>query len=220
MMTEPRTPPATAPRAFVVLADHVDGSRELTRAALEASGTTTVLLAAPDEINSVLPAGRQADVLVVDVDFGGRGQGMRMVESALRLSDVTVILVGTDLDTSPIHALSDRCHMLHRPVHAGQLRTTVRLALAQSHRRRTTARLDPAAPGASVAPVASRAERALRPREREVARLLHEHHRVPAVARALGISAHTVRNHLKNIYRRLGVHSQLEMIRVLYGPQR
>ncbi len=57
--------------------------------------------------------------------------------------------------------------------------------------------------------------RRLRPREREIANLLLEHYRVPAVAERLAISPHTVRNHLKNIYRRWGIRSQQELLLVL-----
>jgi DNA-binding NarL/FixJ family response regulator len=52
----------------------------------------------------------------------------------------------------------------------------------------------------------------LRPREQEVVRLLVRHVRVPAIARQLGISPQTVRNHLKHAFERLGVHSQQELL--------
>ena len=55
----------------------------------------------------------------------------------------------------------------------------------------------------------------LRPRERQIADLMLDHFRVPAIAAHLGISDHTVRNHLKNMYRRLGVHSQQELLVLL-----
>ncbi len=58
----------------------------------------------------------------------------------------------------------------------------------------------------------------LRPREQEVVRLLFEHVRVPGIARQLGISPQTVRNHLKRIFQRLGVHSQQELIARLQSP--
>jgi DNA-binding CsgD family transcriptional regulator len=38
---------------------------------------------------------------------------------------------------------------------------------------------------------------------------------VPTVAERLSISQHTVRNHLKNIFRRFGVRSQLELLTAL-----
>jgi DNA-binding CsgD family transcriptional regulator len=53
---------------------------------------------------------------------------------------------------------------------------------------------------------------ALRPREREVVRLLLDHHRVPGIARVLGISQQTVRNHLKRAFKCTGTHSQEELL--------
>ena len=43
-------------------------------------------------------------------------------------------------------------------------------------------------------------------------RLLLQHLRVPAIARRLGISQQTVRNHLKSVFRRTGVRSQQELL--------
>lgn len=49
-------------------------------------------------------------------------------------------------------------------------------------------------------------------REREVLERLVSGDRVPVIARKLQISPHTVRNHLKSMYRKLGVGSQSELI--------
>ncbi|MBL8714547.1 MAG: response regulator transcription factor [Myxococcales bacterium] len=49
-------------------------------------------------------------------------------------------------------------------------------------------------------------------REWEVVRALLSHERVPQIAKRLHISPSTVRNHLKSIYGKLGVHSQQELI--------
>jgi DNA-binding NarL/FixJ family response regulator len=49
-------------------------------------------------------------------------------------------------------------------------------------------------------------------REREVLQLLLSNHRVAAIATLLFISPHTVRNHLKSIFKKLGVGSQVELI--------
>lgn len=48
-------------------------------------------------------------------------------------------------------------------------------------------------------------------REREVARILLQGRRPADIATALGLSVHTVRSHLRLIYRKLGVHSQVEL---------
>ena len=42
--------------------------------------------------------------------------------------------------------------------------------------------------------------------------LLLAHHRVPAIARLLAISAQTVRNHLKSAFKRSGTRSQQELL--------
>ena len=49
-------------------------------------------------------------------------------------------------------------------------------------------------------------------REREVLRELLNGYRVSTVAARLTISPHTVRNHLKKIFRKLGVNSQVELV--------
>lgn len=56
-------------------------------------------------------------------------------------------------------------------------------------------------------------------RESEVLALVVEGHRVPRIARQLRISPHTVRNHLKGIFRKVGVSSQGELIE-LFKPLR
>jgi DNA-binding CsgD family transcriptional regulator len=40
---------------------------------------------------------------------------------------------------------------------------------------------------------------------------------VPGIASTLGISPHTVRNHLKAVFRKLGVHSQEALLELLRG---
>lgn len=60
-------------------------------------------------------------------------------------------------------------------------------------------------------------------REREVLARLMGNQRVPAIADALFISQHTVRNHLKAIFRKLGVRDQqalIDFIRVPHGSAR
>ncbi len=54
-------------------------------------------------------------------------------------------------------------------------------------------------------------------RELEVLRALCSGQRVPAIARALYLSPHTVRSHLKSIFRKVGVHSQTELLE-RFGP--
>jgi DNA-binding NarL/FixJ family response regulator len=121
--------------------------------------------------------------------------------------------------------------VLCKPVHREQLEATFRLVLEQRPGRgRGPARHDDARArlleGAlhRIAQELSRVDLpgsvettspslcGLRPREHEVVRLLLQHLRVPAIARRLGISQQTVRNHLKSVFRRTGVRSQQELL--------
>jgi len=58
----------------------------------------------------------------------------------------------------------------------------------------------------------------LSPREWDVAQGLASGRRAPAVAASLGISVHTVRNHLKSVFRKLNVSTQAELRRRLLTP--
>jgi DNA-binding NarL/FixJ family response regulator len=66
----------------------------------------------------------------------------------------------------------------------------------------------------------ARAMRLLSPREREVLDLLVEGYRVSQVAKMLFRSQHTVRNHLKSIFRKLEVGSQEDLVaRARFRPK-
>jgi FixJ family two-component response regulator len=54
-------------------------------------------------------------------------------------------------------------------------------------------------------------------REREIVEHLSRGNRVPEIALELGISPNTVRNHLKSVFRKLGVSSQVELLSLLAG---
>lgn len=54
-------------------------------------------------------------------------------------------------------------------------------------------------------------------REKEVLALLLDGHRVATIADSLCLSSHTVRNHLKSIFRKTDVHSQAELVQLARG---
>ena len=54
--------------------------------------------------------------------------------------------------------------------------------------------------------------RNLSPREWEILQLLLANYRTQTIARSLHISTHTVRTHLKSIFRKLGVRSQISLL--------
>ncbi len=55
----------------------------------------------------------------------------------------------------------------------------------------------------------------LTPRQREVAHAAAHGESAPQLAARLGISVHTVRRHLEEIYRRLGIGKRTELVRLL-----
>ncbi len=59
-----------------------------------------------------------------------------------------------------------------------------------------------------------RASVGLTPREQDVLRLLAQGHTDTSAADELFVSAHTVQSHTKSMYRKLGVHSRAEAVRV------
>ena len=219
-------PPST--RRVALVADPAEQTRRI----LTSLGVAPVPLVASGE--GELARTRHAEVAIIDLDFGGKRQGLRLLDAVHRRTEASIILIGDDLVPVPAVASSGRCHILHRPVHEDQFRVTLQVALAQ--RRQRTDRRPPVDDrhhqleqairqiGGVIKGLTSQSETAepeglslesLRPRERQIIEMLLEHNRVPAIARALGISAHTVRNHLKNIYRRLGVHSQQDLLSAL-----
>jgi DNA-binding NarL/FixJ family response regulator len=164
----------------------------------------------------------------------------RDTEAALNLAGELTLRHGTRCifvldraDPAALHEVTAAgAHgVLCKPVHREQLEATFRLAMEQHGSRRAPrpaedarvrllegalhriaqelARLNLSTgqeTGAAL-PICG-----LRPREQEVVRLLLQHLRVPAIARRLGISQQTVRNHLKSVFRRTGVRSQQELL--------
>jgi DNA-binding NarL/FixJ family response regulator len=124
--------------------------------------------------------------------------------------------------------------VLCKPVHREQLEAAFRLALEQRHLDRRSASddirartrlLDLERALQRIVQVVAQVDPArvkrtadfarlpeMRPREQEIVRLLFQHLRVPAIARRLGISPHAVRNHLKMVFKRVGVASQQELL--------
>lgn len=83
--------------------------------------------------------------------------------------------------------------------------STQAIQLSGRHRRPA----DSASPGDLM--------RRLSPREREIVALLLDSARSSQIARTLQISVHTVRQHLKNILKKAGAHSQPELLDLLRG---
>jgi DNA-binding NarL/FixJ family response regulator len=198
--------PGAGQRPVVIFADSIDDSAARIAAAVEQCGGDLVRLRPAQDVEAVVLE-HHPSVIVVDVDQPQPRLGIALADFALQMTRASVIVLGASLDrliADRAELWASRCFWLQQPVHEKQLATTLRLALLGQ--RRNALRAVPAAPPE---------RRRLRPREREIAELLLNHYRVPAVAERLSISAHTVRNHLKNLYRRWGIRSQQELLLAL-----
>lgn len=105
---------------------------------------------------------------------------------------------------------------LVRPVHPAQLKASIELALgarARLPRAYQTARSGTHAIEAGVADGDSASLAVLSSREREVFDCLVTGQRVAEISALLFISRHTVRQHVKAIFRKLGMHSHVELMR-------
>lgn len=128
----------------------------------------------------------------------------------------------------PARALSDTIREALRTKRKEELRTQVWDGARTQYRALVGAFAEGAEPleTGSRAPSAEPSDPAshsgwerLSEREREIALALIEGKYPKAIAQLLDISVHTVRNHLKTIYRKLGVRSQLELVTRFSGRQ-
>lgn len=169
------------------------------------------------------------DLVLLDIDLGAPLDGLDIAARLRERSAVPIVFLSAHCDPPTLRrAMGTSPHgFVVKPFTEAQLLTAVQLALHQpenSNQPATAAQqtLERIASllsesGHMLAGVPGGARRpevdaVLSTREREILDSLLSHQRVPGIARTLGISEHTVRNHLKSIYAKLGVHSQEELL--------
>ena len=181
----------------------------------------------------------QPDLALVDIVLSDGSDGVELARKLRSRAGMPVIFVTaySDMQTLARAADIEPAGYVVKPFQEGQLLSAVTMALKQAGVRATNGNGNGAAAGHGAGttvdgPVDSRQQRlrgvaaalARRPvgeqldltsRELEVVRLLLSNGRVRSIAEQLDISPHTVRNHLRSIFRKLGVHSQVELIREL-----
>lgn len=231
------------PRAerVMVVEDEAIVSRDIQRMLREAGHHVTAAAGSCAAARAWLER-ETPDLALVDIALPeGRMAGIELA-SDLRGRGVRVVFVTAHADRETITRAS---HLgpsgyLVKPFTETQLLTAVEFALIQktpdaAHGEAMTkaiagiearlgrltsmlveAGIAPASPGAAEA-ASQRVQsmRQLSSREREVLRQLLANRRVPQIADKLFISQHTVRTHLKSIFRKLNVHSQAELIDLL-----
>jgi DNA-binding NarL/FixJ family response regulator len=180
----------------------------------------------------------EPDLATVDVSLGlGVADGVTLARELRRTCGTRVVFVSARSDAETLTRAADVAPLGYvvKPFEDIQLRSTIHLAMRQ-------VRVPSAVDSGDVTEAAalriglerianvieelgiamvrrgaadltpSDSLRSLSPREWEVLRALLRNQRVPAIADSLCLSQHTVRNHLKRIFRKLGVQSQIELI--------
>jgi two-component system, NarL family, nitrate/nitrite response regulator NarL len=165
------------------------------------------------------------DVILLDLDLGD-GSGLDLLPDLLQDGGTKVlILTGTrDPEVREIAVLRGARGMVHKTESAEMILSAIKCVsrgeiwLDRATTAKVIAALSAAGGrqrGAEDSPTA-----ALTQKEREIVAAVVKHRGAPikAIADALCLSSHTVRNHLASIYSKLGVHSRLELF--MYAKER
>ena len=201
----------------MVVDDHLVFAEALAMA-IESHEELTCVATALDIDHAVDIAGElQPGVVVVDVQLdGGDVAGTRrLLEKHPTLH--VLVLTGEPLSRELVHevAQAGAAGLLRKTSSVGQVVETIRALGNHSFaidRAGLTSLLEPAAAGG----VASRNQSSafLTRREQEILLLLARGVDLQSAAARLGITANTARGYVKNLYRKLGVHNQLELLAV------
>jgi len=202
---------AQAGRGAVLVAEDQASLRallvtQLSRAGFTADGAATGADAA------VLLAERSFDVLLADINMPGNAE-LELLSQAQSLGAAVVLMTGAPSVDTAIGALQGGAlDYLKKPIDPELLLQRLDSAVAKSRAAKASRTSLTGLPTADL-------ER-LSAREREVLSLLAVGMPAKEVAQSLGLSANTVRNHVKSIFVKLRVHSQVELqIRLRSGER-
>lgn len=166
-------------------------------------------------------------LLLVDIRLPGNIDGVELVRMLREHQTIQVVFVTSHSDAATLARVADVKPegFLVKPVSQEQLLSVVSLALQTptETRRAATAPIDMTASSMPtsrhVAGLNTADDHHLLPaltkRQLEVLGLFMASGRVRHIAEQLSIGAPTVRNHLLKIYQKLGVHSQVELLRLV-----
>jgi two-component system nitrate/nitrite response regulator NarL len=208
--------------ARLLLADDEETFRNSVAVLLRREGYVCDVASTADEAIEKLSENAY-DLLITDLRMPGNTD-LELLKAAAASSGVLPVIVVTAYPSVPTAIEAVRCAVvdyLVKPFDFDQLVRAVRQALkARSAARMLESLRTVLGDGGTVAQIARRAATAtnghaadaLTPREREIVSALSTGQRVGAIAERLGVSEHTVRNHLKAVYRKLDVHSQVELL--------
>jgi DNA-binding NarL/FixJ family response regulator len=168
------------------------------------------------------------DVLLSDIHMPGNDGLSLLRHVANQAPDLPVIVITAYPSTdTAVGALRLRAvDYLEKPFEYGDLFARLDVALERGQRDRAMTRFVQAArevsrqaedPAAAAAALADELDE-LSERERELVEELLRGRRIRQIANTMDISVHTARNHLQSVFRKLGVHSQEELVERLRAP--
>lgn len=179
-----------------------------------------------------LAAMTSPDVIVMDIKLDGDRDGIRAASEITkqRWTPVVYLTAHSDRESVSRAAEGHAAGYILKPFVERQLVSAVLMAAHGAQRTagyfassdpmledriRALASVPPDTPSRAATPVRPMSDplaRRLSPREGELVTMLAKGARVSSIARKLGLSTHTVRNHLKSIFRKLDIHSQHELV--------
>lgn len=207
--------PPIPPELTVIVIDHDDAVRSDVVAVLADDGIAVIANTGLGSEAIRLVTELAAAVVIVDPDLQDM-TGIELVRSLHRTTPLSRILLlsSTEMDEFAIQALREGASgflnkrvsleilpRIVRSVAAGEAVITRTLTMRLIERLRQTPQI-----GAGLRPVRS----PLSSREWEVLDLVRAGSGTREIAAALDLSVETVRSHVKNILRKLGVHSRVE----------
>ena len=179
------------------------------RAMLQSVGCSVVASARSHREAIDLLMRNNTDLLVLDASHCSTADTLALCEEAKLTAGIPVVLVLDAIDPELLQQAKNAGAegVLVRPLSPNQVQATIEFASRRA--RTTTSRSGTFAIDVESTPLLSD----LSAREREVFELLAFGYRAAEIARELFISQHTVRKHSKTIFRKLQVHSQIELMR-------
>lgn len=203
---EPRTG-----RGHVLLAEDHAALRVSLVSALRQAGFTVRGVESGDEAIALLTS-ETFDILLADINMPGNAQ-LELVHEVLARGIGVVLMTGQPSVDTAVGALqAGAVDYLTKPISPELLIQRLDAAIVKSRSRQ-------AARGALTGLSAEDLDR-LSQREREVVTLLSVGQPPKQIATRLGLSSNTVRNHVKTIFAKLRVHSQVELLLKLRGRER
>jgi SARP family transcriptional regulator, regulator of embCAB operon len=206
-----------APITVMVVDDHPVFAEALALA-IEATGDLACVGTAPDVDRAAsLAAEREPDVTVMDLQLDGT-DGVQGTRNLLDQHPAMRVLVLTGLPLSPtlVHDVADSgaSGLLPKSASLGVVVETIPALGGHSFAvdRQSLIGLCESAGGYEVH--RNRGSSLLTGREQDILTLLVSGVDLQAAAVRLGITVNTARGYVKNLYRKLGVHNQLELLAV------